>query len=165
MNDRGQPSKNAMFRVKKAATLLKTYPNLTCIATGGKPLFSPISEGEAMKKVLVTECGIESKRVLVENSARNTIENFSYSIILLENAFDNKDIRSFPTVIVTQDFHIKRSLFLASREGFTNIFPAPCKTPPLNIPSSYFRETLAYIKLAFIHPPIYQKGRSERLTL
>ena len=135
-------------RVERAAEYLKENPNAIAVVTGGKGPFSPCPESDVLKPYLAS-CGIDENRILAENMAKDTIENFKYSAKLLSE-HEGKTLREIldsPIAVVTSDFHIARSERLAKRMGFTNVNGVYSRTPFLFVLSSYSREICCYIKL------------------
>lgn len=141
-------TKNVQQRVKVCAEYLKEHPNAICVVTGGKGPFSPCSESDVLKPA-VESYGIESERVLAENKAKDTIQNFEFSAKILSE-YSGKSISEIlnsPITVITNDFHIARAERLAKRMGFTNIYGKCAKTPILFRPNVYSREILCYVKL------------------
>ncbi len=54
-------------RLEKGAQLLKQYPNLMVVVTGGKGSEMLPAEAQLMKRVLVEEYEIDEKRIIVED--------------------------------------------------------------------------------------------------
>lgn len=141
-------SDNVKKRVECASEYLKKNPNAICVVTGGKGKFSPCPESDVLKPALESY-GISADRILAENKAKDTIQNFKYSAELLSD-FTGKtvsEILNSQIAVVTSDFHLARAERLAKRMGFTNIFGVASKTPLIFVPSMYAREILCYVKL------------------
>lgn len=120
---------------------LEKYPDTKAIVTGGQGRGEDITEAEAMKRFLVSK-GIAEDRIIVEDKATSTMENFYLSReIIIENSGENETDITF----VTNTFHILRAKMLASRNGF-NAHAICAKTPTVVIVKSYFREYFALIK-------------------
>lgn len=141
-------TKSVMERVKTAANYLMNYENAVVVVSGGKGQFLPCDEASVLKRTLI-ELGIAENRILLENQALDTIQNFKYSVKVLseyENCTEN-EILSNPVIIVTSDFHIRRSEALAYSIGFKNVYGLSAKTPLLFVPNAYAREVCSYAKL------------------
>ena len=123
-------------RLEKGAQLLKQYPNLMVVVTGGKGSETLPAEAQLMKRVLVEEYGIDEKRIIVEDQARNTFENLLWSKPLLP---DEK------IGIVTNEFHSIRTSFLARRIGIKHIILG-ASSPIVKRYKWELREHLAIIK-------------------
>lgn len=139
------PSLVLKERIHAAAIYLKMNKRTIAIASGGKGSNEKISEAESIKRELMKR-GISPKRILLEDKSRNTYENIKNSKKFI-----------IPTekkgIIVTNDFHIYRSLMIAKDQGL-HLYGLPAKTPISAIPKSYLHEYLALIKyysIKYIH--------------
>ena len=135
-------------RVRVAGEYLKKQPQAISVVTGGKGRFAPCPESDVLKPALESY-GIEGKRVLAENMAKDTIENFLFSVKILSE-HENKTVQEIlnaPVAVVTSDFHLARAERLAKRIGFTDVYGVASKTPALFVLNSYSREICSYIKL------------------
>ncbi len=140
--------KSVISRVEKAAEYLNKNPESICVVTGGTLDWLPYAEAPELKRQLIAR-GISADRILVEDQALDTIQNFQLSCKMLAE-FKNvtvQEILDTPTAVVTSRFHLRRSERLARRMGFTNIKGIPAKCPPVYIIHSYVREICAYVKL------------------
>lgn len=135
-------------RVKTAAEYLKKHESALAVVSGGKGKFSPCPESDVLKPALVSY-GIEESKVLAENRAKDTIENFLFSVKLIcehENVSAG-DVLNAKVAVVTSDFHLARAERLAKRMGFKNVYGIASKTPLIFVLNSYAREICCYIKL------------------
>lgn len=135
-------------RIFLAADYLKSHPEAIAVVTGGTGPFSPCAESVVLKKELVN-LGIESERILEEDQAKDTIDNFEFSAKLLarhKNLPVEKILES-PVTVITNDFHIARAERLAARMGFKDVYGKAATTPPVFVPNAYGRELCCYIKL------------------
>ena len=139
---------SVMTRVKKAAAYLKKNEGSICVVTGGTLKWLPYPEAPAIKQKLV-ESGIQPERILVEEQAKDTIQNFILSCRLLAEYEDvsNEEILNSSVAVVTSRFHLRRAERLARRLGFSHIKGIPAACPAVYIPHSYVREICAYVKL------------------
>lgn len=144
----GKLPKGVMGRVEKAKEYLITHPEAVCVVTGGTLKWLPYAEAPEIKRQLVA-AGVGAERVLVEDQALDTIQNFQLSCELLANdrGVSKSDILNSKIVVVTTHFHLRRAERLAKRMGFKNIKGIPSKCPAFHVPMSYVREICAYIKL------------------
>lgn len=135
-------------RIEHAAEYLKRHPDAIAVVTGGKGPFAPCPESDVLKPALCA-LGIDESRVLAEDKAKDTIQNFSNSANLLaeHQNLPLSDILSSPVTIITSDFHLARAERLARRMGFSDIYGSASRTPLLFVPNCYAREICAYIKL------------------
>ena len=100
-----------------------------CVIVTGGAVRSVISEAQCMSSWFQQHAAeiVPAERVVLEEQAQDTLENFVYSVALLKQL-------SCPTlleeiVIVTNDFHIERSLELFNLEAaFQQLHPARVRT-------------------------------------
>ncbi|MEO3946666.1 YdcF family protein [Gorillibacterium sp. CAU 1737] len=134
------PSASLKARLNEGMDYLNRYPSTQVVVTGGQGFGEAITEAEAMKRYLVAG-GIDPERILLEERATSTMENFRYSKELLETrGSDEKRV-----MIVTNDFHMFRAKLLARRNGFEPLGIVSVTPRSVSI-NSYVRECLAVIK-------------------
>lgn len=140
--------KSVISRVEKAAEYLNKNPDSICVVTGGTLDWLPYAEAPELKRQL-TARGVSPARILVEDQAKDTIQNFQLSCKMLaeHKSITYAEVLSTPTLIVTSRFHLRRSQRLARRMGFTNIKGIPAACPPVYVLHNYVREICAYVKL------------------
>ena len=141
---------NVISRVEAAADFLNRpeQKNAVVVATGGTLHWLPFAEAPELKRQLVLR-GVEEERILVEDQALDTIQNFEYSCQMLADfsGVSKQDVLNSDIVVISNYFHLRRAERLAARMGFTSIkgIGAPCeKIKALHI---YVREICAYVKL------------------
>ena len=132
------PSKVLTFRLDKAAEYLLKNPETLCIVTGGQGYNEPITEAEAMKLYL-SDKGIGKERIITEEKAVNTVQNIRFSKEKLPSA-------DVPVGIVTNNFHIFRSMAIALNEGLTNVYGIPAPSDPIFLVNNMFREYFGIVK-------------------
>ncbi|CRK81032.1 YdcF family protein [Neobacillus massiliamazoniensis] len=131
------PSLVLQSRIDAAAKYLTENKNTIAIASGGKGSGEDISEAEAIKNELMKK-GIDESRVIMENRSTNTVENIEFSKKLIP-----KNAKS--GIVVTNTFHMYRSLSIAHDQGLT-LSGLPAETPANAVIKSYSREYLAITK-------------------
>ena len=141
---------NVISRVEAAAKFLNRpeQKNAIVVVSGGTLHWLPFAEAPELKRQLVLR-GVEEERILVEDQALDTIQNFEYSCQMLADfaGVSKQDILNSDIAVITNYFHLRRAERLAARMGFTNIkgIGTPCeKIKALHI---YVREICAYVKL------------------
>ena len=141
---------NVISRVEATADFLNRpeQKNAVVVVSGGTLHWLPFAEAPELKRQLVLR-GVEEERILVEDQALDTIQNFEYSCQMLADfaGVSRQDILNSDIAVITNYFHLRRAERLASRMGFTSIkgIGSPCeKIKALHI---YVREICAYIKL------------------
>lgn len=144
----GRLPDSVMTRVEKTAEYLNTNQDAICVVTGGTLKWLPYPEAPELKNQLVKK-GVAAERILVEDQALDTIQNFQFSCKMLADyrGVGVQEILAAPTVVVTSRFHLRRSERLARRMGFKNIKGIPAACPLIYIPHNYVREICAYVKL------------------
>ena len=93
----------------------------------------------------LTERGVAPDRLILEDRATSTAENFAFSAPLLEAA--GVDIAQDTVAVVTNDFHIARAEFIAARQGYGDTAGVPAPLPWLHLEINYYlREAFALVK-------------------
>lgn len=144
----GSVGKTTVERLQVAAAYLRAHSESVAVVTEGKSFFSPEPGATGMKRYLVAE-GISADRILCENSAMNTEENFLYSAEVIAKAefFSASEARQLPVLVVTSCSHMQRSLYLARRQGYSHVYGLSAPVPGLNILDVYLREIASMVKL------------------
>lgn len=139
-----QPSLSLYTRLTAALDYLEENPDVPVVLSGGLGYGEEITEARCMYDWL-TARGVEPERLILEERAGNTAENFAFSRELLEQrGIDPAESR---TAVVTNDFHIARSLLIAARQGYGHAFGVPAKLPWLHLEVNYYlREAFAMVK-------------------
>ncbi|MDF2556590.1 MAG: hypothetical protein K0R71_418 [Bacillales bacterium] len=128
------PSLSLQNRIDAAVKYLKKNPQTVVVATGGQGDDEHIAEAFAIKEDLIKQ-GINESRIVVEDKSTSTMENFTFSMKKVN--LSNKKI-----AIVTNDFHIFRSVKMAQKLGLECVgISSP--TPKIAILKSYLREYFA----------------------
>lgn len=110
-----EPSLTLTKRLDKAIDCLNANENAVCIVSGGMGNEENISEAQAMENYLISG-GIDKSRILKEDKATTTRENFKYSKEIADEHFKYYD-KDYKAVFVTSEFHIARAQELAKKEG------------------------------------------------
>ena len=100
-------------RLDTAADYLLTHPDAICVVSGGQGDGESVTEASAMQKYLVERKGIDESRILVEDKATSTRENFAFSKALIEEKLGKDASIAF----VTTDFHVFRAGRVAKKVG------------------------------------------------
>ena len=120
--ENGKPAPDLLARLDTAGTYLEKYPEARLILTGGNADGLGRTEAEVMRDTL-TEKGIPESRLILEDRAETTEENFRNIAALV-----SKDA---PVVMISSDYHMDRAVRYAKREGFSGVMrlPAPSGIP------------------------------------
>lgn len=136
------PTRPLRLRIQTAYEYMTANPDTILVASGGKGTDERISEAECIRNTLV-EMGLDESRILLEDKSMDTEENIrnSYGII------PSKDSR---VGIVTNGFHIWRSMEIAKSQGCENVSGVSAKTlMPVGI-HYVVREFFGYVKWKFL---------------
>lgn len=132
------PSLSLKARLDTAVQYLNKYPEAKVIVSGGKGDDEGISEALCMSNYLV-DAGILQDRIIMEDKSTSTKENLEFS----KEFLDEKDNS---VVVITNDFHVFRSVRIAKKAGYENVSGHAAPSLWYLIPSNYAREFLAVIK-------------------
>lgn len=139
-----EPSLSLQTRLDAALEYLERYPDLPVVLTGGLGYGEEITEAQCMYDYL-TAHGIDGGRLILEEQATNTAENFAFSRPLLEA--EGIDVETAWIAVVTNDFHIYRAGVIAERAGYGPICGVPADLPWLHLKINYYvREAFALVK-------------------
>lgn len=140
-------------RLDTAFNYLQSNPNTKVIVCGGQGSDESATEASVMADYLIKK-GIDSSRVYLEDRSRRTAQQFVYA---------NQILPLGKTVVVTNDFHILRSIMLAKRSGISDItgLPAPLAYTNIDRYIAMIREPLALLNSwLFDHPLDYVKNNN-----
>jgi uncharacterized SAM-binding protein YcdF (DUF218 family) len=130
------------YRLDTAVEYYEKNPNAVIVVTGGQGPQENITEAEAMYLYL-TENGLPSEKIILEDKATSTNENYIYSKRLLDEYFGTTD---YSCTYITNRFHTYRAGKLATINGIN----ATSYSAPIGIFSAttcYMREVLAVFQL------------------
>ncbi len=132
------PSAVLRYRLDAALAYLEENPEAQVIVTGAQGPNEHISEAEGMAGYL-ENAGIAPERIHREDRATNTFENVKYS-----SAFCNP--QSDKVIVVTNDFHVYRSVKLAESQGYEDVSGLAGLSNTWLLPHNVLRECLAIVK-------------------
>jgi len=139
-----QPSLTLRTRLDAALEYLEDYPDIPVVLTGGQGYGENITEAQCMYNYL-TARGVDPARIILEERATSTAENFAFSKPLLQEA--GIEPATNLIAVVTNDFHIYRANFIAVRQGYVFAFGVPAELPWLHLEVNYYvREAFAMVK-------------------
>lgn len=127
-----EPSQILRDRINRAYEYLTVHPDAVCVATGGKGDNENISEAQCIYDHL-TALGIDGSRIWLEDRATSTIENFRYSIALIEA---KTGAAPSSVTVLSNEFHLYRASRMAEDCGLEADFVAA--------PTSSFLIRLSY---------------------
>ena len=139
-----QPSLSLYTRLTAALDYLEENPDVPVVLTGGLGYGEELTEARCRYDWL-TARGVDPARLIMEEQAGNTAENFAFSKELLEE--QGIDPAENLVAVVTNDFHIARSRLIAARQGYGHAFGVPAKLPWRHLEVNYYlRESFAMVK-------------------
>ncbi|OCG21276.1 MULTISPECIES: YdcF family protein [unclassified Gilliamella] len=133
------------IRLDVAATYLQNNPNTKAVVCGGQGKDESATEASVMFNYLVNQ-GIDASRIYIEDKSTRTAQQFIYANVVLPLG---------KTVVVTNDFHLLRSVMLAQRSGVTDVsgLSAPLRFSNFDKYIAMIREPLALANSwLFDHP-------------
>lgn len=133
-----RPSLSLKARLDTAVDYLTKYPDSKVIVSGGKGADEDISEALCMYNYLV-DAGIAPDRIVMEDKSTNTRENLEFSKAFLDPSKDS-------VVLITNDFHVFRSVKIAQKMGYEFVDGQAAPSLWYLIPTNYAREFLAVVK-------------------
>lgn len=139
-----QPSLSLRTRLDAALEYLEAHPETPAVLSGGQGYGEEITEAQCMYDYL-TARGIDGGRLILEDRATSTAENFAFSKALLEERgiYPGEDL----VAVVTHDFHMARSKLIAAREGYAYAFGVTAELPWKHLEVNYYlREAFAMVK-------------------
>ncbi|MCT8137220.1 YdcF family protein [Anaerobacillus sp. CMMVII] len=125
------------YRVREALQYLERNEQAKVIVSGGQGEGEWITEAKAMARYFIDH-GIDEKRIILEDLSTTTFENFKFSREVI-----GEDIKEI--IVVTNDFHLYRSMVIARRQGFIP-YPLGAETPLIVRGKLWVREYAAVLK-------------------
>lgn len=117
-----RPSKALTERLETALSYLEENSATKAVLSGGQGKGEDITEAECMRRYL-EQAGIDSGRLILEDTSTTTVENLVNSQNYLDEAVDTVGI-------VTNNFHVYRSVRIARKAGYMQVcgIAAPSRT-------------------------------------
>nr|WP_288272078.1 YdcF family protein [uncultured Bifidobacterium sp.] len=146
----GSPSLVLRYRLDRAAEYLRAHPDTTCIVSGGQGPNEPYAEARGMADYLEHDAGIDASRIIEEPDSTTTVENLRNSRMIIDRASNTGSAGSAasePSIgIVTNDFHVFRSLHIAHDQGYTDVYGIAAGSPRDMLLNNMVRESFAEAK-------------------
>lgn len=136
-----KPSLTLMNRADIAMEYALKDDATVIVVSGGKGKQEQVTEAQEACDYLVNR-GFPRERILIEDKARDTYENFLYSKELLDNRFGEGE---YTAVYATNDFHVYRA-GLAAKEAGLDILGMGCSAKWYIQPNNYMRESVCIFK-------------------
>ncbi len=139
---RGEKLGKALLgRLDKTIGYCEKNPDAVVVVSGGQGHGESITEALAMERYLV-ENGIPKEKIIKEERATSTKENFEYSKELLDDYFDGE----YSVTFITSEFHVYRAGIIARSAGYDETSYVGSRTLPYLVIPNGLRECLAVIK-------------------
>ncbi len=129
-------------RLDRAVEIYNENPDVIIIVSGGQGPQEDITEALAMERYLLS-CSVASDRIIKEEKATSTYENFYYSRQILEELFAS----DYNVAFVTNEYHVFRAGSLAEIAGIEDAAHAHSNTKWYTVIPSCIRECMAVVKL------------------
>lgn len=133
-------------RLDVAIEYYQENPNVIILVTGGQGPQEDITEALAMERYLIAN-GIPKDKILKEEQATSTYENFKFSKKLLDSYFAQQGKTDYSLAYITDDYHIYRAGQLAKIAGLGEMTHCHSNTHKTIILPSGLRECMAIVKL------------------
>ena len=130
------PSPLLRDRIEAAAKYMEKHPDVILIATGYQPEGAEISEARCIFNEL-TARGIEPERILLDDRAATTAENFQYSLELLEKKLGRV---THNIGVLSSEFHLLRAQMIAKDYGLEPVTVAAATTDSNAFMTYFIRE-------------------------
>lgn len=111
-----EPGAALKTRLERAVEYCEINKTAVIVVSGGQGDDENISEALAMERYLISR-GISEDRIIKEDKATSTKENFEFSLKILNNYFDDK---SFSLAVISNEYHLYRAESIAESFGINN---------------------------------------------
>lgn len=136
-----EASPTLIARLDQGLMQAQRWPEAKVVASGGQDFGMRCVEADIMADYL-TARGVAADRVLREGRSTSTEENLVFSRRLLEG--QGVDAAN-AIVVVTSDFHVRRAVRIARKNGFSQAFGVGATTPLYLRFNAWLREYFAAI--------------------
>ena len=137
---RGKKITNSLKRrLDRGVAYLKENPETRVVVSGGQGKGEDVTEAFAMAQYLVSH-GIAEEQISLEEKSRKTYENLKYSALLVDSMDDRIGI-------VSNNFHIYRSLLLGRQIGYTRLYGIAAGCNPILFLNYMVREFFAVMRM------------------
>ncbi len=133
-------------RLDAAIAYYEKNPDVVIVVTGGQGPQEDITEALAMERYLMAN-GIPQDKIIKEEQATSTYENFMFSKELLDEYFSEQGKTDYKLAYITDDYHIYRAGQLAKIAGLGKMTHCHSNTHKSIILPSGLRECMAIVKL------------------
>jgi uncharacterized SAM-binding protein YcdF (DUF218 family) len=128
-------------RLDSAVEYYAKNPDAVIVVSGGQGPQEDIAESLAMERYLLRK-GIPREKIIKEENAASTCENFTFSKKLLDEHFN----RSYSIVLITSEYHVFRAGSIAKQAGFTDVSNCHSNTKWYTLIPSCLRECVGVLR-------------------
>lgn len=139
------PSRTLADRLDSAVEYYNKNSDIKIVVSGGKGPQENITEASAMENYLINK-GVPKEKILKEEKATSTYENFLFSKEILDNTIGGE----YKVAFVTNEYHIYRAQSIAKSVELSNITHYHSGTRWHSVVTGTLRECLAVLKLWII---------------
>lgn len=132
------PSTVLAYRLDAAYDYLMENEGTICIVSGGQGFNEHVAEAPVMADYLIQR-GIPAERIMQEAHSLNTTQNIANCKELFDSEHDRVGI-------VTNNFHLFRSLSIARKAGIKNVSGIAAYSTPGYLPNNLLRESFGIVK-------------------
>ena len=125
-----------VFRLEETLAYHASHPEVTFILSGGNSDDPERTEGAQMAKYLI-EKGFDPAKLVVEDKAKTTVENFKNTANIVD--------ASEPLGVITNDYHVFRANKIAKKQGFAKTVKIPAASTPFTYLENVEWETVCSI--------------------
>lgn len=116
--DGDSPSTVLQDRINAAYDYLSAHPDTVCVASGGKGDDENISEAQCISDALIAR-GIAPERIISEDAATSTTENFTFSLARIAQ---RADLDTVEIGVLSSEFHLYRASLIAQANDLQPVF-------------------------------------------
>lgn len=134
--EHGRPARGLLNRLRTAAEYARSHPSCVLLVSGGNGTDRFPCEALVMREILIAE-GVDEGRIVTEDRASNTRENFLYAAALTDP--------ERPVVLVTDGSHMRRAVRQARQAGFRQVLRLPSAADPVDFPADLMWEIIVEV--------------------
>ena len=135
-----EPSSMLSDRIQTAYEYLTAHPDVICVVSGYQSGDGEISEAQCMYNEL-TKLGIDPERIWMEDQASSTVENFEFSLALIE---EKTGSRPETLGVLSSEFHLLRATMFAKAQNVSAV-TIPAKTSDFGTFVRYFLREIVLV--------------------
>ncbi len=140
-----RPSLTLRDRLDTALEYHSKNPDAFIVVSGGKGPQESITEALAMERYLL-ENGVSQERIIKEEKATSTYENFIYSKEILDKRLG----KDYSVAFISNEYHIYRAQGIAKTAEYGNNTYYHCPTRWYSLLPGVLRECLAVVKFSLL---------------